>query len=203
MVSARLFLLLAVLQWCSVVHPLNAQIPRNNGIQLSIFCNPGISGVYGDGASASDFSPDFFFSPGIRVRFNQAFDSQLILVVDVGFLDVAYTADLDATDSHCHTTYKFLSGNMLAGIPIANNYYVLGGFYYARSLGGEQYEEEMDLVFLDQKDDLGLVAEFGKEVSSSISLGLQGRYGLVSISEAAEIKTWTIQGTIGLNISPF
>jgi hypothetical protein len=173
------------------------------GIQIGIFGNPGISSTYGDYPSTYNASVDFSFSAGARVRVNQAFGKNLMLAFDFGFLEIGYNGRVDATDSYFFTSYDFLTINLLAAAPIGSGY-VGGGFYYAPSLGGDQYREYTDeWVTLEQKSDMGLLFEAGKDLGQYFTVGLQGRLGLVSIGESVEIKTWALHGKIGINIFSF
>lgn len=202
--SYKILLTAIVMLWCSVVQPLSAQVNESDRIQIGVFGSPGISGAYGNYPSQFKSSPDFSFSAGVRARFHEAFGSKMMMAADVGFLEVAYTADVEATDTYFYSSYNFLTLNVLAGTTFGSSYYAAGGFFYAKSLEGSQYRESLDQwVTLDQNDDFGFLAEIGKDLGSYLTVGIQGRYGLVSIGESVDIKTWAFHGRIGLNILSF
>lgn len=173
------------------------------GIQIGIFGNPGISSAYGEYPSTYNASVDFSFSAGARVRLNQAFGNNLMLAFDIGFLEIGYNGTVDVTDSYFYTSYDFLTFNFLAGVPLGSGYFG-GGLYYAASLGGDQYQEFIDRwITLDQKGDFGLLVELGKDLGPYFTVGVQGRFGLASVGESVDIKTWALHGKIGINIFSF
>ena len=177
-----------------------AQGNESNGVQISIFGNPGISSAYGEYPSEYNSSVDFSFSAGARVRIYQAFNTKMMLNFDVGFLEVAYNGHVAPTDSRFYSSYDFLTINILPGIALGEGY-LLGGLYYAKSLGGDQYQEYIDRwISLTQQNDLGLAAEIGKDLGEYITIGVQGRLGIKSIGKSVDIKTWALHGKLGINI---
>ena len=185
---------------CLVFQNTNAQSNDSDDIQISLFGNPGISSAYGEYPSGYNSSVDFSFSAGARIRINNVFNSKMLLALDCGFLEVAYNGYVDPTDSYFYSSYDFLTINVLTGIPFGSSY-VTGGLFYAISLGGDQYQEYTDRwVSLDQKSDFGLAVEMGKDLGKYLTVGIQGRLGILSIGESVDIKTWALHGKLGINI---
>jgi hypothetical protein len=184
---------------CSAFHGVWAQ----GNIQISLFGDPGISSAYGDYPSEYNPTVDFSFHAGARVRINEAFGTPFMMAFDCGFLDIAYNGHVDATDTYFYTSYNFLAFNALTGVTFGSGY-LAGGLYYAKSLGGDSYQEYADRwISLDQKDDLGLVAELGKDLGEYITVGIQGRFGIPSIGSSVDIKTWALHGKLAINLFSF
>lgn len=188
---------------CAAFHTLCAQGNDSNNIQIAIFADPGISGAYGDYPSEYNSSVEFSFSAGARLRMNQGFGTNMMFAFDIGFLEIAYRGQVEATDTYFYSSYDFLAFNSLAGIKIGDGY--LGaGLFYAKSLGGDSYQEYIDRwITLDQKDDFGLMAELGKDLGKYLTIGIQGRFGIPSIGSSVDIKTYALHGKLSINIFQF
>lgn len=196
----RTFTIILSIVLSSVFSNMRAQENNPGHIQIGIFADPGISSTYGDYPSEYNASPEFSISAGVRARLNQAFGTNMMLAADFGFIEIAYRGFVDPTDSYIYTTYDFLTFNFLAGVPLGPSY-AAGGFYFAKSLGGNQYKEYTDKwVSLSQKSDIGLLAEMGVDLGKYISLGVQGRVGIPSIGSSIDIKTWALHAKLGINI---
>ncbi len=184
-------------------YDLQAQDTNSGNIQIAIFGDPGISGCYGDYPSENNSTLEFSFSAGARLRVNEAFGNNMLLAFDFGFLDVAYRGTNPGTSTYFFSSYEFLTFNGLVGIPIGTGY-IGGGVYYAKALTGDRYEEFTDRWFsLDHKDDIGVLAEFGKDLGQFITIGIQGRFGIPSIGESVDIHTWALHGKLAFNIFKF
>ena len=187
----------------SVFHTLSAQTSSSGSTQIALFADPGISGAYGDYPSEYNSTIDFSFSAGVRVRINQAFSTKMIFAFDCGFLEVAYQGTVDATDTYFYSSYDFLTFNSLAGMSSGKGY-LAGGLFFAKSLGGDSYQEYSDRwISLDQKDDFGLLGEVGKDLGKYLTVGIQGRFGIPSIGNSVDIKTWALHGKLNINIFEF
>jgi len=126
------------------------------------------------------------------------------LFIDFGYLEIAYKGFVDPTDTYFYNNYDFLAFNVMGGTSLGEIAYFSGGLYFAKSLGGDSYREYTDTwVSLDMKNDFGLVAEIGKNLGDYFTIGVQGRFGLKSIGEKTDQKTWAIHGRLIINIFKF
>lgn len=172
--------------------------------QLAIFCGVGISNCYGDYPSEYHSAVEFSFHPGARVKVNNIFKSKLLLLVDFGYLEIAFKGFVDPTDTYFYNSYEFLALSPMVGTKLGESGYLSGGVYFAKSLDGNSYREYTDQwVSLSTQNDLGLVAEIGKDLGDYFTIGLQGRFGLKSIGETSDIKTWALHGRLCINLFRF
>ena len=170
---------------------------------LSIFSGFGISGARGDYPSEYNAETRFSFSPGLRLRMNDILQTKAFSMVDFGYLQTGFFGTVDATDTYFVNIYDYLNLDLMVGGQ-SGALYFCGGIYYGIGLGANSYREYTDeWVSLDSNNDFGLVGEIGAELTSFLSLGVQGRYGLVSIGSSVDIRNWGLLATISIHFFHF
>lgn len=183
---------------------LRAQENNGEKMQFSLFCGVGISNCYGEYPSEYNSAVEFSFHPGARLKINEFISSNMMFLVDFGYLEIAYKGFVGATDTYFYNNYGFLALTPMVGTRLGEKGYLSGGVYFAKSLSGNMYQEYVDQwISLSPQNDLGLVAEIGKDLGDYFTIGLQARFGLKSIGETSDTKTWALHGRLCINIFKF
>jgi hypothetical protein len=183
---------------------LVAQESSSSKGRLAIFSGVGISNCYGDYPSEYDAKVEFSFHPGARLQLNEIFNSKMLLFIDFGYLEIAYKGFVGPTDTYFYNNYEFLAFTTMAGIPLGESGYLSGGLFFGKPLDANSYREYIDdWISLDHESDFGLVAEIGKDLGEYFTIGVQGRFGLKSIGEKVDTKTWALHGRLCINLFRF
>ena len=192
---------LLVLLFSAVI--LNAEEGDSRNARVSVFGAVGISGGRGEYPSDYDAKPDFSYHPGVRLRLDEIFKPSLLLLADFGYLEAGFIGYVQATDSYFWRTYQYLNLNGMIGSQSGITYYA-GGLYLGIGTGAYNYYEWTDeYTSLNSNLDLGLAAEVGADLFRFLSLGVQGRFGLISIAQSVDIKNWGILAHVAIHVFRF
>lgn len=171
--------------------------------RISIQGGVGISGARGDYPSEYDARVEFSFNPGLRVRLEEVFLPDTFVIADLGFLKTGFIGYVAPTDTYFYNSYEYVNMNAMLGAQQDMLYYA-GGLYFGIGTAAYSYKEYEDKwVYFDANPDFGLIGEVGAELTSFLSLGVQGRFGLKSIGSKVEIKNFGLLATVGIHFYKF
>ncbi len=170
---------------------------------LSILGGLGVSTA--GGSYPADYNAEgvFSFYPGLRAVINNIPAKSAFIILDVGYLETGFRGYVFPTSSSFYNTYEYININLLAGGNL-NKLYYAAGFYLGPGLDSYGYSEYTDeWTYFDSNSDFGLAVETGYHLAPFISLGLQARYGLKSISTSVDIKNIVLLAMIQIHFLNF
>ncbi len=192
-----LFLTFTVTLWLSGAEPAGPDK------RLSVLGGFGVSSARGDYPSEFDARSDFSFTPGVRLKVEELLLEESYFFFDLGYLETGFVGYVSPTDTYFYNTYTYLNLNVMIGKLYQKLYYA-GGIYLGIGLDAYSYKEYEDKWgSFDPNNDFGIVVEVGADITTFLSLGVQGRYGLTSIGSKVDIKNQGILGTISFHVLRF
>jgi len=202
-ISTIIFLMAALLLSGMNEPILSAQDALSMEGRVSIQGGVGISGARGDYPSEYDARVEFSFNPGLRLRLEEPFLPDTMVLVDLGFLKTGFIGYVSPTDTYFYNSYEYVNMNAMLGAQQGMLYFA-GGLYFGIGTASYSYKEYEDKwVSFDANPDFGLIGEVGAELTSFLSLGVQSRFGLKSIGSSVDIKNFGLLATVGLHFYRF